>query len=150
MSNSLVMCSSAQQQKPNLSGTWTLNLSASKFAAPHKHEHDTYMIKMKEPRLQVTHVTDGRNEIFTYVTDGKEHMANVPGQSAAIRFKAHWDGDTLVIDKNEDSGDFGTTSWTSRYSLSQNGKTLTIIEHVTRSAFSAPFDETLVYDRHQP
>ena len=149
MSNSLVMGSSAQQQ-PNLSGTWTLDLSASKLAAQHRREHDTYMIKMKEPRLQVTHVTDGKNEIFTYVIDGKERMANVPGQSAAIRGKAYWDGDTLVIEKNQDSGDFGTTSWTSRYSLSQNGKTLTIIEHVTRSAFSAPFDETLVYDRHRP
>jgi hypothetical protein len=77
-------------------------------------------------------------------------MANVPGQSAAIRCKAYWDGDTVVIDKNQDSGDFGTTSWTSRYSLSQNGKTLAIIEHVARSAFSASFDETLVYDRRQP
>ena len=35
-------------------------------------------------------------------------MANVPGQSAAIRDKAYW-GEILVIEKNQDSGDFGTT-----------------------------------------
>lgn len=68
-------------------------------------------------------------------------------QDGPLRAKAYWDGDTLVIEKHQDLGPGGTT-WVSRYSLSQDAKTLRITQHVTRSAFSPPFDESLVYDKH--
>ena len=134
----------AQQQKPNLSGTWKLNLRDSKFSFQHKRESDTYKIKHAGPRLEVAHLFDGRSQLTTYLTDGKERFVNWSSEDGALRAKAYWDGDTLLIEKHQDLGD---TTWVSRYSLSQDGKSLRITHRVIRSSFSAAFDQSLVYDK---
>jgi hypothetical protein len=134
---------SAQQAKPILAGTWKLNLSKSRLAPQHPRESDIYKIRQSEPRLEVIHIFSGRSETYSYVTDGKERVANRSVQDGELRAKAYWDGDTLVIDKQQGS------AWTSRYSLSHDGKSLIVTQHITRSAFSAPFDEFLTYDKQQ-
>ena len=138
--------SSAQQQKPNLSGTWKLNLRSSKFAPQHKRESDTYKIKHVDPRLEVAHLVDGSSQLSTYLTDGKERFVNWSAQDGALRARAYWDGDTLLIEKHQDHGS-RAIEWVSRYSLSQDAKTLRITHHITRSSFSPPFDESLIYDK---
>ncbi len=55
---------SAQQTKPDLSGTWKLNLSKSKLAAQHPHESDEYRIKHSEPRLVSVHTFYSRSETY--------------------------------------------------------------------------------------
>jgi hypothetical protein len=133
---------SAQQAKPNLTGTWKLNLSKSKLATQRgPFRDDGYKIKHLEPRLEMVHA----GETYRYVTDGKEHVANRSQETFA---KAHWDGNTLVIEKRQEDGTGGST-WVSRYTLSQDGKTLAITHNVNRSSSSAAFDESLTYEKQQ-
>jgi hypothetical protein len=135
---------SAQQVKPNLTGTWKLNLSKSKLASQHPPGDDRYKIKHLEPRLEMVHGGDP----YRYITDGKEHVANrspVDGETLA---KTYWDGDTLVIEKRQELGP-GGSRWVSRYTLSQDGKSLAVTHHVNQSSFSAAFDESLTYEKQQ-
>src|ERR1035441_4083847 len=112
---------SAQQAKPNLSGTWKVNLSKSKPAPQHGPGSDRYKIKHLEPRIEMEHAFDGRSETYSYMTDGKERVANRSPQDGETRAKAYWDGDTLVIEKHQEIGPRGSVSM-SRYILSQDGK----------------------------
>jgi len=135
-----------QQQKPDLSGTWRLNLKASKLAPEHPRDTDTYQIKHTEPRIEVRHLFNGRSELYSYITDGKERIVNMSVQDGPLRAKASWDGDTLVIEKHQERGD---TTWVSRYKLSQDAKTLELTQHVSKSALSSPFDESLFYEKQR-
>ena len=135
---------SAQQTKPNLTGTWKLNLTKSKLAPLHRAGSDRYKIKHSEPRLEVEHTFDGRSETSSYVTDGKEHTSNSSWQDGETRAKTYWDGDTLVMERLR----LGS-SWTSRYMLSEDGKSLVVNHHVYKSSFSGAFDESLTYEKQQ-
>jgi hypothetical protein len=139
---------SAQQAKPNLTGTWKLNLSKSKLAPQHGPGGDRYKIKHSEPRLEMEHTFYGRSETYSYMTDGKERVANRSPQDGETRAKAYWDGDTLVIEKHQETGRAGII-WMSRYTLSQDGKSLAVTHHVNKSSFSAAFDESLTYEKQQ-
>ncbi len=139
---SLVTHVSAQQTKPDLTGTWKLNLSESRLAAQRLRESDLYRIKHLEPRLEMVH----ESETYRYVTDGKERVANT-SQLGVTRAKAYWDGDTMVIEKHQDIG--GGANWICRYTLSQDGKSLLVTEHVSKSSFGAAFEESLTYEKQK-
>lgn len=134
---------SAQSPKPNISGKWKLNPSRSKLSPYHRPGSETCKIKHAEPKLQI----ELNGITYSYVIDGKEHVAYRSEKPDRVtRAKAHWEGDTLVIEKQEDLGPGGTT-WVSRYDLSQDSKSLVVTQHITRSVFGAPFEESLVYDK---
>ena|SRR5450631_883282 len=135
---------SAQQAKPNLTGTWKLNLNKSKLAPRHGPGGDSYIIKHSEPRLEIDHMFSGRSEIYSYVTDGKERVASRSQQDGETRAKTYWDGDTLVIEKHQ-AGSF----WVSRYTLSQDAKSLTVTHAVDKSSFGNAFDESLTYEKQR-
>jgi hypothetical protein len=134
----------AQQVKPNLTGTWKLNLSKSKPAPERGPGGDPYKIRHLEPRLEMEH----GGETYSYMIDGKERMANRSLQEGETRAKAYWDGDTLVIEKRQETGRGGST-WTSRYTLSQDGTSLAVTRHVNKSSFSGAFDESLTYEKQR-
>lgn len=134
---------SAQQTKPDLTGTWKLNLSKSTLAAQRLRASDLYRIKHLEPRLEMVHKT----ETYRYVTDGKERVANRSQLDGVTQAKAYWDGDTLVIEKHQDIG--GGANWICRYTLSQDGKSLAVSERVSKSSFGAAFEESLIYEKQK-
>jgi hypothetical protein len=136
---------SGQQAKPNLNGTWKLNRSESKLAPKHGPGSDRYKIKHSEPRIKMEHTfPDGQSETYSYMTDGKERVANRSPLDGETRAKAYWDGDTLVIEKHQKD-----SIWMSRYTLSQEGKSLAVTHHVNKSSFSSAFDESLMYEKKQ-
>ena len=53
--------------------------------------------------------------------DGKERVANRSTEDGVTRAKAYWDGDTLVIQKQQET-DRGQVAFVVRYTLSQDGK----------------------------
>jgi hypothetical protein len=138
---------SAQQTKPNLTGTWKINLSKSKLAPQHGPGIDRYKIKHSEPRVEMQYTFNGRSETYIYVTDGKERTANGSLQDGPTRAKTNWDGDTLVIEKHQATGHVGAFVWISRFSLSQDGKSLAVTHHANQSSFGAAIDESLVYEK---
>jgi hypothetical protein len=143
---SVVLNVSAQQAKPNLTGTWKLNLSKSKLATQHGTGGDLYRIKQSEPRLEMVHMFSDRSETYSYVIDGKWRVANRSTQDGVTRAKAYWDGATLLIEKQQETGR-GQVIFVVRYTLSQDGKSLAVTHHVNGSPFSAAFDESLTYEK---
>jgi hypothetical protein len=140
---------SAQQAKPNLTGTWKLNASKSKLAPQHERGIDLYKIKHSEPRVEMLHMFDGRSEPYFYLTDGKERIANRSEQDGDLRAKTYWDGDTLVIEKHQELGPGSGTVWTSRYTLSQDGQSLIVTQHFKKSSIGSVPDEYLVYEKQR-
>ena len=142
---------SAQQAKPNLSGTWKVNLSKSKPARQHGPGGERYKIKHSDPRLEIELTFDGRSETYTYITDGKERTANASLRDGTTQAKAYWDSDTLVIEKHQAIRfqDVGAFVSISHYTLSQDGKSLAVTHHVNKSSLSADFDESLTYEKQQ-
>jgi hypothetical protein len=139
---------SAQQTKPNLSGTWKLNLGRSKLAALQRRGSSEYRIKHSEPRLVMEHVFDGRSETYSYMTDGKERVANTSLQGLVTRAKAYWEGGTLVIGKHQETS-IGEATSIRRYTMSQDGQSLIVTEHVNQSPFSSAFDQLLFYQKQK-
>ena len=113
---------------PNFSGHWKLNAEKSKLDEPFQEERT---IEQKDPEISV-HVkasVDGEEQESTtkFTTDGKETKTMVDGDP--LFTTAHWDGDALVCDSTS-IGDTDTTELHDRWSLSEDGKLLTIQRRV--------------------
>jgi hypothetical protein len=135
---------SAQQTKPDLSGTWKLKHSKSKLDVDHPILSDECKINHSEPRLVMVFTFPQSSMIYSYMTDGEERVANSSSQNGVTRAKAYWDGDTLVIEgRNERSGD----SWTARYPLSQDGRNLVVARHLNKSSFHPASDELIIFGK---
>jgi hypothetical protein len=126
---------------------WELDLSKSKLSRVHSAGTDRYKIKHSEPQLLVEHMySSGSIETSRYTTDGKECLPNPEHREQLA--KAYWDGDTLVIEKHQETGQDRIT-WMFRYTLSQDGQSLAVTRHVTRNSYSADIDESLVYEKQK-
>jgi hypothetical protein len=148
--SALVASASAQQAKPDFTGTWKINLSKSKFPQQHgpARTGDIYKIKHSGPKLEMEHLFSSRSETYSYVTDGKEHTANRSALDGELRAKAYWDGNVLVIDKSQFTSS-GISTWTTRFTLSPDGMALAITQHVAKSLMGNGFDEELIYDKQR-
>lgn len=130
------------QAAPNLTGVWKLNLSKSDYGPAPQPEAMMRTINHNDPSLQIsTYQKGAAGEATTelkYTTDGK------PAENKGSKGSAKWDGDKLVV---ESSRDFQGTElkFHEIWSLSADGKILTINNHVT--APQGEFDLTLVFDK---
>ena len=126
------------QAKPNFSGAWKLNTAKSDFGAMPAPDSRTDNITHEDPDLKDAYTQSGQMGEITaemkYSTDGKETTNSVRGNQ--IKTTAKWDGDELAIaGKTQFNGADVTLS--DRWSLSADGKTLTIQRHV-----NSPMGET--------
>jgi hypothetical protein len=127
---------------PNLTGNWMLNLAKSQYGQFPAPEVMMRQIDHKDPVLSMTTYQKGaQGEVTTslkYTTDGK---AVVNGENKG---SAHWESDKLVI---ESSRDYQGTKLTQReeWSLSADGKTLTIATHVKLP--NGEFDVKQVFEK---
>ena len=122
--------------KPNLSGTWKLNLSKSKLSdgspVPYYNEF-IHEIDHREPRFRLTERIkpaqgDPRVVEWNLTTDGKEYdtkVADNPGKVSGM-----WDGDRLVtrIVYQESGAEYRVVR---KSVLSGDGKTITADWEVT-------------------
>jgi len=126
------------QAKPNFSGTWKLNASKSNFGPMPAPEARTDKITHQDPDLKDSFTQSGPMGEVTaelkYSTDGKETTSSVRGNQ--IKSTAKWEGDELVI-AGKTSFEGGDVTLADRWSLSADGKTLTILRHV-----NSPMGET--------
>ena len=126
------------QAKPNFSGTWKLNAAKSDFGAMPAPETRTDTITHQDPDLKDSYTQRRQTGEFAsemkYSTDGKETTSSVGGNE--IKTTAKWDGDDLAIaGKTQFNG--ANVTMNDRWSLSPDGKTLTIQRHV-----NSPMGET--------
>lgn len=123
--------------KPDLSGTWTIELDKSDFGMmppPSKMERK---VAHKDPQitintLQVTPRGE-RNSETKYTTDGKENEVQLMGRPAKVTAK--WDGSALVV-TTKLAVEGAEVVQVERWSLSSDGKTLT-----SEGTLSSPMGE---------
>ena len=119
-------CSAASS--PNFSGHWKLNAEKSKLDDPFQEER-TIDHKDPELTLSVKATFDGEEQEskIKFTTDGKETRTMVDGDP--LFTVAHWDGDALVCESTS-IGDTDTTEVHDRWTLSPDGKVLTVARKV--------------------
>jgi hypothetical protein len=116
--------------KVNFSGDWKLNVSKSDFGQMPAPSSMTQKVTHEDPKLKVAVKSSSERGDFeyemNYTTDGQESTNEIRGNPMKSIVK--WDGDVLVI---ESKGRFGDNEFTmrSRWTLSADGKTLTIENH---------------------
>jgi len=141
----LVSCAFPQQPRTAFNGTWKLAPQLSKFGPYSNQAVDVYTLNLSEPKLEIVHLFNGERQWLEVVLDGKERNV-IEAISGATSAKGYWDADTIVVEKRQAIGG-GSSTWTMRYSLSADGKVLTIQHHVLKSPVAPAFDEERVYLR---
>ena len=133
--------------RPDISGTWILNIDKSKLAKGTDIHSETLVIACSESTITIRDDVDGKLSTRTYLADGKDHpFAEVRGGQDFVR--ASWKKSTFVIEvsgrlKTPNSSLDGSEVWHTedRWSVSADGRVLT--------EKSEAFDTTttLVYDK---
>ena len=134
----LLLLAAAAHAAPNFSGDWTLNAAQSDFGpfpAPTKFVRH---IEHTDPDLKYTTIQSGpAGEVTTelsYRIDGKERTQDVRGGQSTG--SARWDGDVLEI--HSVRGGSVKIETTERWTLSEDGKTLTITAAIQMLSGSTP------------
>jgi hypothetical protein len=145
---------SAAQDHPNFSGTWKLN-SAKSNVGDYGPSSRTDVIAQDGSKFtaKVTSATQmGESDYtLTFAADGK--TVTIPpdspeatmGQLTLKDITAAWDGASLVLTENlsyQGQVDIGAKL---TYTLSSDGKTMTIADHASTSM--GDFDTSLVFDK---
>jgi hypothetical protein len=126
-----LVAGAAAQGKPNFSGDWKLNASKSNFGQMPAPTSLTQKITHADPSLKVQTAQSGDfgdiNSDFSFTTDGKE-CQNAVGDMFKMTSTVKWDGDILLFDSKMDIQG-NAMSGTDKWSLSPDGKTLTVQRH---------------------
>jgi hypothetical protein len=94
-----VMLYAQNPAKPDLSGTWKLNVKKSKLAKGSDLQSATLVITVSGQSLQILYSMNGRDWSETYTPDGKERkISEVRGAVQSAR--AHWKGAILVTESS--------------------------------------------------
>lgn len=143
----LVATASLAAAKPNFSGDWTLNTEKSNFGPMPGPAKMTRKIAHTEPTLKLATTQVGpQGEVtseLSYTTDGKESVNKVRGSD--VKSVAKWDGDALVVDSKREVPGMGEITQKENWSLSGDGKTLTINNHINTP--QGEFDITIVFNK---
>jgi hypothetical protein len=133
-------------QKPNFSGTWTLNVSKSDFGPLPAPTGRVDVIEHKDPVLKMSSIVESaqgkQSLVANYTTDGKE-VANMQGPQE-IKSTVVWDGDKLVFNSKLKAGDNDVTI-KNVWSLSSDGNTLTRNAHFVAQMGEA--DQTQIFEK---
>lgn len=125
--------SAAAGPAPNLSGTWKLDIAKSDFGQIPVPDSRTEQITDAEPNIKIVSswtggaMGDGSNTMDLDTT-GKETTSQIMGNDA--KNTAKWDGASLVVDTTMTMQD-ADIAVKSTYNVSGDGKTLTVLSHVT-------------------
>lgn len=128
------------QDKTNFSGTWKLNVDKSDFGPIPSPKSATQVLDQKDNDFKCTIDSDtdaGKDHaVLTFTADGKEVTvpADSPnahqGQFNLQKIKADWDGPNLIVTETGTYSEMDVLSKRT-YSLSADGKVLTIALHLT-------------------
>jgi hypothetical protein len=142
----LLICAGAATAAPNFSGDWNLNPARSKYGQFPAPAALTRKIRHADPVLNMSTTQKGaQGEVTTelkYTTDGKPSVNKLAtGDTQGV---AHWDGDRLVIESAR-AVQGGQAKQKETWTLSDGGKTLTILTHIIVP--QGEFDVTQVLEK---
>jgi hypothetical protein len=130
------------QSKPNVSGTWKMNVEKSKFERGGPKAITIKFDQQESTLREALTLTNDRGEQthnFTYTLDGKESSQQLEGRE--IKTTAKWEAGSLVIEfKNEEGFNF-----LRKITVSGDGKIMTI--EVNQSSPGGTAKDTVVLDK---
>jgi hypothetical protein len=123
---------SAAQERPNFTGDWTLDLTASQLHEDFRAlERGTVRIDHREPAFTFrrTYVVKGKpfDASFEVTTDGREHRSAGPRGEPTVA-TMRWEQAALVVQQRISDPRAGELTNKVRYELIDNGRTLRATE----------------------
>ena len=153
----ILACTSLAQDHPNFAGTWKLNLSKSnggdygpttrtdvitQEGSKFTEKVTSVMAQLGESDYTLTFTADGNK-----VTIAPDSQQSNMGVLTLKDITASWGDASLIV--TTDSSYQGQVDVTNKstYTLSSDGKTLTITSHVSTSGAPGDFDTSLVFEK---
>lgn len=139
--------------KPDLNGTWTLNLEKSDYDQVPPPQDETLVFSRNGSTYSIATTSDNERgkEVYTlpFTTDGTETPTpkGIFADTATLQYlstKGEWQGEALVLTQKI-TYQGGAGSLKSTFTLSADGKTLTRMMHI--SVDQGDFDTTAVYEK---
>lgn len=131
--------------RPNLSGTWKLNVAKSDFGPIPGPDSETQTIEQTDAGFKIAVKQAGpqgnRDYVLTVTTDGKE-VVNNPG--VEMRNTAGWEGAALIINTKMKYQE-NDIAFKDTITLSDDGKTTTVNRHIISPM--GELDQTMVYEK---
>jgi len=132
------------QDKPDFSGAWKADIAKSNFGVLPAPQSATLKVEHKEPNFKLISTTVGdageRTYELSFTTDGKE-CTNFVGNTE-IKSVLKWEGAVLVMEHKAAGGEVTVKD---RWTLSEDGKTLTLVRQWSGS--QGETTQTLVHER---
>jgi methionine-rich copper-binding protein CopC len=131
----------AAQTKPNLTGTWKMNPSMSKFVNNGPSEITIKFDQRDSSFTETFTITENNGEHkvdLKYNADGKETTNQI--ENRTVQTTAKWEGETLVVEWKSEQDLF-----VRKITVSSDGKTMTMAVHRTKG--EKAFDETVVLEK---
>jgi hypothetical protein len=136
--------------KPNLTGTWNVDLAKSNFGGLEAPKSARYLIRHLGSKLEMQYEQDGHITRVDVTPDGEEHILET-GPDTENLARVYWSGAVLVFEgriRPMPSSNAPPVKWTSRWSLSPDKKVLTIERHI--SSDQASVDQKVVFEKQPP
>lgn len=132
------------QFKPNFSGTWKADIAKSNFGALPSPQSATVKVEHSDPNLKLVWITVGdageRTFELSFTTDGKE-CTNFVG-NVELKSVLKWEEAALLMEHKAAGGEVVVRD---RWTLSEDGKTLTLVRHWSGS--QGETTQTLVHQK---
>jgi len=139
--------SAAPDSHPNFSGTWIMNADKTDFGPLPKPDHAKYVIHHSGGSLVMEYTQDSSTHHVDVTTDGEERVTESDDESE-IWTRVSWSGSVLVWEarrRAKPAHQVIPVGWVSRWSLSEDGKTLNIKRRITSGEHSV--DEVMVFEK---
>lgn len=126
--------SAAAQNRPDFSGTWTMDPSQSALAVQNEPVRSrTLVINQTATELTIETHQDGKNDTLRYQPGGPGAMSTAGGRSSMLASVWYWDGRKLVTETVRNVSD-ATVRTREVHSLDAAGdemtvETLLVVEH---------------------
>ncbi len=136
--------------KPNLTGTWNMDLEKSNFGGLDVPQSARYLIRHLGAKVEMQYEQDGHITRVDVTPDGEEHVLET-GPDTENLARVYWSGAVLVFEgriRPMASSNAPPVKWTSRWTLSPDKKVLTIDRHIATE--QASVDQKVVFEKQLP
>ena len=124
-----------------------MNADKTDFGPLPKPDSAKYVIRHSGPNLALDYTQDADSKHLDIITDGEERVTESDDESE-LWTRASWSGPVLVWEarrRAKPAHEVRPVSWVSRWTLSEDGKTLTINRRITAGDQSV--DERMVFEK---
>jgi hypothetical protein len=140
---------SAQQSptRPNLTGTWNVDLEKSNFGGMEAPQSARYLIRHLGAKIEMQYEQDGKVTRVDIIPDGEERLLEDNPDTENLA-RVYWSGAVLVFEgrvRPKPGSNAPPVKWTSRWSLSPERKVLTIERHIASER--ATLDQKVVFEK---